>query len=43
MVSAAVLTLVVIPAVYLLWKQHALKEPTGAKIAIASEVQAQRP
>ena len=41
MVSAAVLTLVVIPAVYLLWKQHALKEPTGAKIAI--EVQAQRP
>ena len=27
--SAAVLTLVVIPAVFLLWKQHTLKEPTG--------------
>ncbi|MFH0341325.1 MAG: efflux RND transporter permease subunit [Chromatiales bacterium] len=43
MVSAAVLTLVVIPAVFFLWKQHTLKEPKGAKIAIAGEVQAQRP
>ena len=43
MVSAAILTLVVIPAVFLLWKRHTLKEPTGAKIAIPGEVQAQRP
>lgn len=29
MVSAAILTLIVIPAVYLLWKQHSIKKPAG--------------
>ena len=31
MLSVSLLTLVVIPAVYLLWKEHALKHSTEAR------------
>ncbi len=39
MVSAAILTLVVIPALFLLWKQHALETAQVAGVVPAVETQ----